>query len=86
MLLSAGPTQAHAHDHTLADLSRVTLSVPETAAAVSVHVAAMLFVMGAVALLVYRKLGLAILRRAWINSDHVWAAAFVMAGAITLIT
>jgi selenium-binding protein 1 len=27
-----------------------------------------------------------ILRRAWINTDGVWAAAFVMAGVITLFT
>ena len=86
VLLSAGTPSAQAHDHALSDLHVATLSVPETAAAVTVHVAAMLLVMGAVALLVYWKLGLAMLRRAWINSDHVWAAAFVMAGAITLVT
>jgi hypothetical protein len=42
--------------------------------------------MGAVALLVYEKIGLAFLRKAWINSDQFWAAAFVVAGAATLIS
>jgi hypothetical protein len=32
------------------------------------------------------KLGLTFLRRAWINSDQVWAAAFVLAGIGTLFT
>jgi hypothetical protein len=86
VLLSSGTAEAQAHDHGLADLDLATLSIGETAAAVTLHVSAMLLVMGAVALLVYRKLGLAVLRRAWINSDQVWAAAFVMAGAITLVT
>jgi hypothetical protein len=34
----------------------------------------------------YEKLGPAFLRRAWINSDQFWAAAFIAAGALTLVT
>ena len=52
----------------------------------TVHVGAMLVVMAAVSLLVYEKLGVAILRRAWVNLDWLWAGAFVMAGAVTLIS
>ncbi len=44
----------------------------------------MLGVMAVVALLVYEKLGLTFLRKAWINSDQFWAAAFVIAGLVTL--
>jgi hypothetical protein len=55
-------------------------------AAVVVHSTAMLVAMGAVAVLVYEKLGLDILRRAWLNLDRVWATAVVMAGAVTLFT
>ena len=41
--------------------------------------------LAAVALVVYAKVGLAILRRAWFNLDRAWAGALVAAGALTLI-
>jgi hypothetical protein len=50
------------------------------------HVGAMVLVMGVVALLVYEKLGLEVLRRAWLNTDQLWAATFVMAAGLTLVT
>ena len=56
------------------------------AAAVLVHGASTLLVMGLVAVLVYEKLGVGILRRAWINFDLLWAAAVVAAGLATLFT
>jgi hypothetical protein len=34
---------------------------------------------------VYRKLGLALLRKAWLNFDLVWAAALVATGLVTLV-
>jgi hypothetical protein len=43
-------------------------------------------VMGAVAVLVYEKLGVEVLRRAWLNTDQLWAAAFVAAAVFTLFT
>jgi hypothetical protein len=61
-------------------------SIARDGAAVLVHTAAMLLVMAAVALVVYEKLGLAILRKAWINLDLVWAVAIVAAGIFTLFT
>jgi hypothetical protein len=42
--------------------------------------------MGVVALLVYDKLGVDVLRRAWLNVDLVWAAAVLAAGVVTLFT
>ena len=53
---------------------------------IALHVGAMLLVMGIVAVVVYEKLGLRILGRAWLNTDGLWAATFVLAGAITLVT
>ena len=50
------------------------------------HVAAMIAVMGVIAVLVYDRYGLSVLRKAWINLDWVWAAAFVGAGMLTLFT
>jgi hypothetical protein len=67
-----------------------TALIPETAvlgaAAVAVHSLAMLLVMGTVAIVVYEKAGLAVLRRAWINLDLVWGGAITVAGLVTLFT
>jgi len=52
---------------------------------VAVHTLAMLATMGAVALLVYQTVGLAFLRRAWINVDLLWACALVGAGLATVL-
>jgi hypothetical protein len=61
-------------------------SALEAAAAVIVHTAAMLVTMAAVALVVYEKLGVGVLRKAWLNLDLVWATAIIAAGAVTLFT
>jgi hypothetical protein len=52
--------------------------------ATGVHTIAYLAVTGGVAWVVYRKLGLALLRKAWINFDLVWASALVATGVVTL--
>jgi hypothetical protein len=51
---------------------------------VGVHTVGYLLVMGLVALVVYEKLGLALLRHAWFNLDLLWAGALVAAGMFTL--
>ncbi len=53
-------------------------------AAVILHTLAMFLVMAGIALIVYEKIGLAILRRAWFNLDLVWAASLIVAGGLTL--
>lgn len=50
-----------------------------------VHTAAYLAVTGLLAWLVYRKLGLAVLRKAWFNFNLVWGAALVATGLFTLL-
>jgi hypothetical protein len=53
--------------------------------ATGVHTVAYLSVTGLLAWVVYRKLGLALLRKAWLNFDLVWAAALVATGLVTLL-
>ena len=53
--------------------------------ATGVHTIAYLAVTGLVAWVVYRKLGLAVLHKAWFNFDLVWAAALVATGLTTLL-
>jgi hypothetical protein len=55
-----------------------------TLAAVGLHSAAMLAVAGALAVIVYQKLGVEMLRRAWINLDLIWVGALTVTGAIAL--
>jgi hypothetical protein len=52
--------------------------------AVGLHSVAMLAVAGTVAVVVYQKLGVEILRRAWVNLDVLWVGALVIAGGIAL--
>jgi hypothetical protein len=53
--------------------------------AVGVHTAAMFLVMGCIALVVYEKVGLRILRSAWINLDRIWAVTLIVTGAVTFV-
>lgn len=53
--------------------------------AVGAHTIAMLVVMGAIAWIVYKKLGLAVLRQKWINFDLIWAVALLLVGGIALL-
>jgi hypothetical protein len=55
----------------------------EVGLAVILHTASMLLVMAVVAWIVYRKLGLMVLRQGWVNFDLIWAAALLVVGGIT---
>ena len=65
--------------------------IPSTASplagmlATGVHTVSYLAVTGLIAWVVYRKFGLALLRKAWVNFDVVWAAALVVTGLVTLL-
>ena len=52
---------------------------------VAVHTLAMLAVSGLIAVVIYERVGLAFLRRGWINLDLLWAIALCAAGIIILI-
>ena len=42
-------------------------------------------VTGFVAWMVYAKLGLALLRKAWMNLDLIWAVALMVTGCFVLV-
>jgi hypothetical protein len=54
-------------------------------AAVGVHTGAMLTVVTLIAVVVYKWIGLAVLRTVWLNFDRIWSAALVATGLILLI-
>jgi hypothetical protein len=53
--------------------------------AVAIHTLAYLVVMTLAAWLVYRRLGLSLLRTAWLNLDWLWAGALVVTGLSVLL-
>ena len=64
-------------------LSEISL---QAALAATVHVSAMLAVMAIVAIVVYERVGLGILRRGWYNLDLGWSLVLVGSGAVTLFS
>jgi len=53
--------------------------------ATGAHTIAYLAVTGLLAWVVYQKLGLALLRKAWFNFDLLWAVALVTTGLVTTV-
>lgn len=74
--LSAGDHPGH---------SAGTQSLWSASLAVGVHTAAYLAVTALVAAIVYEKVGLAVLRRAWVNMDLVWSGALMLTGLLALV-
>ncbi len=54
-------------------------------AATLVHTLGYLSVTALIALLVYRKFGLSLLRKGWFNLDLVWAVALIVTGCVALV-
>jgi hypothetical protein len=50
-----------------------------------VHTLGYLSVTALIALLVYRKFGLSLLRQGWFNLDLVWAVALIVTGCVALV-
>jgi hypothetical protein len=71
----------HAHHIAAAGAQGATAG----AMAVAIHTLSYLVVMTVAAWIVYRKLGLGLLRKAWFNLDWVWAGALVLTGLIVLL-
>ena len=86
--LASNEQMQGAHAHSVhADHGTMTGSATVLAdlAAVGLHTLALFAVMSAVAVVVYEKLGVMILKRTWFNLDLLWAGALVGAGLITLV-
>ncbi|GIF76938.1 hypothetical protein [Asanoa siamensis] len=80
-VLVANPPPGVHQDHALHAPSDPGALLWQGLAATTVHTVAMVAVAGAVGLLVYRILGLEVLRKAWVNLDLVWAVALIGSGA-----
>jgi hypothetical protein len=85
-LPSAAAGEAHHHDaHQMHSWAFANFSAPSLLiAAVVVHTLGYLLTTALVAIVVYEKLGVAILRRAWFNIDLVWMLALMITGVFIL--
>jgi hypothetical protein len=84
VLLHLPPGASHgAHLHST-ELSGMAPSLSVAVAAVVVHTLAMLATAGIIALIVYEWVGLAFLRRGWVNFDWLWSVALIVA-AVALV-
>ena len=74
---------AAGHEHAMHGAS-AGMHLAAGAIAVGVHTLAYLTAMTLTAWLVYRKLGLDLLRKAWFNLDWAWAGALLITGVVVL--
>jgi hypothetical protein len=79
----AGAGEHMHHMHHMAAASG--MSVGDALLATTLHAAGYLAVTASVAVLVFDRLGVGILRRVWVNLDLVWAAALIVTGGVTLV-
>jgi hypothetical protein len=85
LVLGDLPTEGHAHHVMSASLAGVTGFDLVGVLPALVHTAGYLLVTGLIAVVVYERVGLRFLRRAWVNLDLVWAVALVATGIATLV-
>jgi hypothetical protein len=83
--LPAADPQTHA-GHAAHAAHAAGASLATGLAAVGVHTLAMLAVAGLIAFAVYDWVGVAFLRRGWINLDRLWTAALLATGALLLLS
>lgn len=80
------PLLLHMPDHSSHSIhTGAAQTVVSGLAATVVHSAATLVTSGIIAILVYDWIGLAFLRRGWINMDWVWSFALVTAGLLLML-
>jgi hypothetical protein len=85
VLLGSFAENAHSA-HGGSGLEVQSLATPMAALiATAVHTMGYVAVTGLVALVVYKKLGLALLRKAWINLHLIWAVALIVSAVFTLL-
>ena len=96
VLGTASPRQsAMLHQHHVTNLAGeqarsllaagIGVADPIAVTAPLIHTLGYLAMTGAVAAVVYEKVGLRILRRAWINLNVLWAAALIAAAVMTIV-
>jgi hypothetical protein len=82
----AMPADVLASGHAHAGHAAAHATLPFMGArALVIHTCAYLATTALAAQVVYRKLGLVLLRRAWLNMDWIWAGALLITGLVVLL-
>ena len=81
VLLPLAGVASHHHHPVMA-----STSLPVSLAAVGVHTLAMITATGVIAVVVHEWVGLAFLRRGWVNLDRVWTGALIATGSMLLLS
>jgi len=84
VMAGSHPAAPHAH-HMAAVHGAAFLGSTSGVWATLIHTLGYFAVTASAALLVYRKFGLAMLRRSWFNLDLIWAIALVVTGVAALL-
>jgi hypothetical protein len=82
LVLDEAPASQHLHHVATASVAGLEWL---GAAAALVHTVGYLLVTGLIAVIVYERVGVRFLRKAWINLDLIWAVALIVSGVVTLI-
>lgn len=87
-LPSQATTEGHQHGaHEMHAWAFANFTAPSLlVAAVAIHTLGYLLATAAVAIVVYAKLGVAILRHAWFNLDFIWTLALMITGLFILFS
>jgi hypothetical protein len=81
VFIDAAPAAgSHAHH-----MTGVQTDMAAALIAAGLHAAGYLAVTVVIAVIVFEKAGVGILRRAWFNLDLIWAGALIVTGAVTLM-
>jgi hypothetical protein len=83
LVMGNPPAAGHAHHMAASAIALADIEWSGIVAAL-VHTAGYLLVTGAIAVVVYERVGLRFLRKAWVNLDLMWAAALVLTGLATV--
>ena len=82
VVMGMSMSQAGAHAH---HMHAAGMGAGAAFFATGLHALGYLIVTAFVAVLVFEKLGVGILRRAWFNLDLIWSAALIATGTMTLM-
>jgi hypothetical protein len=83
LVMPSAAVSAASHHH--AHAAPAAIGIAASGLAVAVHTLAYFTAMALAAWIVYRRLGLSLLRTAWFNLDWIWAGALVVTGVIVLL-
>jgi hypothetical protein len=84
LVLGNVPATMHA-DHLTAAMAGFGTVDSYGVMAATVHTAGYLLVTGAIAVIVYERVGVRFLRTAWVNLDLIWGVALVAAGVVSVL-